>query len=158
MKGGGHFLHTETWNPPYAPVYMLALFNMRHENLCPAPRRGLPRETLAELAGDGPSGGTGGAALLQIPVPPEHRGKPYGVLFHNLLAEQGLICLGLLREKVSQCLPGRGRRQAPLLRKRALRTCVVDCRAVGTAPHTPLIHALPGSVGDPQQPPALRGD
>ncbi|RMZ57560.1 hypothetical protein APUTEX25_001760, partial [Auxenochlorella protothecoides] len=61
--------------------------------------RGLPRETLAELAGDGPSGGTGGAALLQIPVPPEHRGKPYGVLFHNLLAGQGLICLGLLREK-----------------------------------------------------------
>lgn len=62
--------------------------------------RGLPRETLAELAGEGPSGTEGGAALRQIPLPSRFLGQKFGTLFQALLHEEGLICLGLYRRKV----------------------------------------------------------
>lgn len=70
---------------------------------------GLPRETLAELAGEGPSGAPGGAALRQIPLPPRFFGQRYGILFQALLREQGLICVGLYRRKVRGVWCGAGR-------------------------------------------------
>ena len=70
---------------------------------------GLPRETLAELAGEGPSGAPGGAALRQIPLPPRFFGQRYGILFQALLREQGLICVGLYRRKVRGVWRGAGR-------------------------------------------------